>query len=250
MASATAPAGDVFDGYGSASPLKMNLPDVATCVFGVASAPILGCIALLRLPDWVVICAFVGVSALMVGLVPLLPLLPWVVRNTDFVAIMRRHLQRFAPLYFVAGPPAVVYFAMGGGLSIVALSGFRAIQVHLMHHQLDTFQQWEQHGLVAVLKGTEYVCSFVGAFVFAWIIRWARLPRFWFVILAVSLCVSAAYRTARHEPGQNRSVTSGPAILKSPEWMDALPVLIGMGALALRRRSTASATAANQREQA
>lgn len=226
----------------------MNLSLLTICALGGASAHSMGFVPLLPLPDWAALGALAGASALILGFVLLLPWLPWVARHTDFAAVTRRHLQRFAPLYFVAGPPAVVYFAMGGGLSIVALFAFDAIQVRFM--PLDTLQKWEQHGFVAVLKGTEYVCSFVGAFVFAWIIRWARLPRFWFVILAVSLCVSAAYRTARHEPGQSRSVTSGPAILKSPEWMDALPVLLGMGALALRRRSTASSTAANERETA
>lgn len=228
----------------------MSLFLLTTRALGGASASSLGLAPLLPLPDWAAFCALAGASVLILGFALLLPGLPWVARHTDFVAMTRRHLRRYAPLYFVAGPPAVVYFAMVGGLSIMAVYGFNAIHVHVMQHHLDTLQQWEQHGLITVLKGTEYVCSFIGALGFAWIIRWAGLPRFWFVILAVSLCMSAAYRTARHEQGRGRGVISGPAILMSPEWVDALPVLLGMGTLAFSRRSPSSSSTANERETA
>jgi hypothetical protein len=51
----------------------------------------------------------------------------------------------------------------------------------------------------------------------------------------VSLSVTAAYRTARHGPGTVSSFESGPQILLSPEWIDVIPVVLGLGLFLLQR---------------
>jgi hypothetical protein len=77
----------------------------------------------------------------------------------------------------------------------------------------------------------EWACSVVGAFGFAWLFRWLGLPRFWFVLLFLSLSVSAVYRTARLDPGP--VFGTGPAILMSPELIDVVPIAIGLALFAL-----------------
>src|SRR5690349_3620448 len=101
----------------------------------------------------------------------------WVARRSDLRAVTRRHLLRFAPFYLVAGPPAVTYFGMGGSLSIVTIICFGMVQGDLLGHSLARSELWGELGLLEWLHAAEYVCSFVGAFGFAWLIRWVGLPR-------------------------------------------------------------------------
>lgn len=153
----------------------------------------------------------------------------WLSRHTDFVAILRQHLHRYAPFYFVMVPPAVTYFAFCG-----AASGGAAI-LFFNSHSNDISQMYAnssqkyaiQHGLFTQFHWTEYTCSFLGTFGFAWLIRWVGLPRLWLAMLFVSMSVCAAYRTARVGSGPNFG--SGPEILRSPQWLDVIPVALGLG---------------------
>lgn len=144
----------------------------------------------------------------------------WVCRHTDIISVLRQHLRRFAPLYFVAGPSAITYLAVCGTASI------SSIEVFYLFHK-DTSQAYaNQHGVYTVLHWVEYTCSFVGALFFAWLIRWVGLSRLWTAMMFVSLSVCAAYRTARVGTGPNFG--SGPKILLSPQWLDAIPVVLGL----------------------
>jgi len=143
----------------------------------------------------------------------------WVCRHTDFLFVLRHHLRRFAPLYFVAGPSAITYLAVCGTASI------SSIEVFYLFHK-DTSQAYaNQHGVYPMLHWVEYTCSFVGALFFAWLIRWVGLSRSWTAMMLVSMSVCAAYRNARVGTGQNFG--SGPTILPSPQWLDAIPVILG-----------------------
>jgi len=143
----------------------------------------------------------------------------WVCRHTDFLFVLRQHLRRFAPLYFVAGPSAITYLAVCG-----AASSSLGPVYYLFHN--DYSQAYaNQHGLYTMFHWVEYTCSFVGALGFAWLIRWVGLSRLWTAMLFVSLSVCAAYRNAR--VGTGPMVSSGPTILLSPQWLDAIPVALG-----------------------
>lgn len=144
----------------------------------------------------------------------------WVCRHTDFLFVLRQHLQRFAPLYFVAGPSAITYLAICGMASI------GSIEIFYLFHK-DTSQAYaNRHGVYPMLHWVEYACSFVGALFFAWLIRWVGLSRLWTAMMLVSMSVCAAYRTARVGTGSNFG--SGPTILLSPQWLDAIPVILGL----------------------
>ena len=91
-----------------------------------------------------------------------------------------------------------------------------------------------------MFRAVEWGCSLAGGYGFAWLLRWLDVPRFWFVIVFLSLSVCAVYRTARLDPGP--AFGTGPAILLSPEVLDAVPVAAGMAIFAwhssrLERRS-------------
>ena len=77
----------------------------------------------------------------------------------------------------------------------------------------------------------------------AWTIRWVGLSWVWTGISVVSLSVSAAYRTARLDPGPNFS--TGPQILLSAEWLDAIPVILGLGLFLLQRTAPNKTDAGN-----
>lgn len=146
----------------------------------------------------------------------------WLSRHTDFVPILRRHLHRFAPFYFVVGPSAVIYLGVNGAAS----AGGELLFYHF-HHYHDYSQQFAiQHGLYTQFHWTEYTSSFLGTLGFAWLIRWVGLPRLWLAMLFVSMSVCAAYRTAR--VGSGPDVGSGPEILLSPQWLDVIPVALGL----------------------
>ena len=101
-----------------------------------------------------------------------------------------------------------------------------------------------QHGIFAVFHWIEYASSFLGAYVFARLIRWVGLSWIWTVITVVSLSVCAAYRTARLDPGPIFS--TGPQLLLSPEWLDAIPVILGLGLFLLQRGLTIKGAARSQ----
>lgn len=143
----------------------------------------------------------------------------WVCRHTDFLFVLRQHLRRFAPLYFVAGPSAITYLAVCG-----AASSSLGVVYYWFHN--DYSQAYANtHGLYTMFHWIEYTCSFAGALSFAWLIRWVGLSRLWTAMLLVSLSVCAAYRNAR--VGTGPMVSSGPTILLSPQWLDAIPVILG-----------------------
>lgn len=144
----------------------------------------------------------------------------WVCRHTDSLFVLRQHLRRFAPFYFVAGPSAITYLAVCGTASICS------IEVFYLFHK-DTSQAYaNQHGVYPMLHWVEYICSFVGALFFGWLIRWVGLSRSWTTMMLVSMSVCAAYRNARVGTGSNFG--SGPTILQSPQWIDAIPVILGL----------------------
>jgi hypothetical protein len=145
----------------------------------------------------------------------------WLFRYTDFVSILRQHLRRFAPFYFVIGPSAITYLCFCGAAS--------ASSVILFYKLPNNYSQEyaNQHGLYTLFHWIEYTCSFLGAFGFACLIRWVGLPRLWTAILFVSLSVCAAYRTAR--VGSGPDFEAGPEILLSPQWLDVIPVALGIG---------------------
>lgn len=146
--------------------------------------------------------------------------LPWLCRRTDFLPLLRHHLRRFAPLYFVAGPSAITYFAVCPSASLSILLLFYSTHNNISQNYA------EQHGLYTMFHWAELLCSFFGALFFAWLIRWVGLPRLWTAMLLVSMSVCAAYRTARVGTGPNYG--SGPEILLSPQWLDAIPVILGL----------------------
>ena len=153
--------------------------------------------------------------------------LPWLFRHTDFLFLLRGHLHRFAPLYFVAGPSAIIYFAVtpAACLSIGGLF----FSIHNNAIPINGSQAYaNQHGLYTLFHLAELGSSLVGALFFAWLIRWVGLSRIWTAMLFVSLSVCAAYRTAHVGTGTN--FRSGPEILLSPQWLDAVPVVLGLGA--------------------
>jgi len=163
--------------------------------------------------------------------------LPWLARRTDFLSITREHLLRFAPLYFVVGPSAITYFAVCGTVSAIA-----GLIFPLAHNNLSR-DYLIQHGILTMFHWIEYASSFLGAYVFAWLIRWVGLSWIWTGISVVSLSVSAAYRTARLDPGPNFG--TGPQILLSPEWLDAIPVILGLGLFLLQRTGPNKTDAGN-----
>lgn len=152
--------------------------------------------------------------------------MPWVARRTDFLSITREHLRRFAPIYFVVGPSAITYFAVCGTVSAIALLIFSFLHNNMSRDYVI------QNGIFTMFHWIEYASSFLGAYAFAWLIRWVGLSWVWISISVVSLAVSAAYRTARLDPGPNFS--TGPGILLSPEWLDAIPVILGLGLFLLQ----------------
>ena len=158
--------------------------------------------------------------------------LPLVARRTDFLSITREHLRRFAPLYFVAGPSAITYFAVGGTVSFIAAIIFLIVHA-VINHDHTVGDSITPQEIFTMFRWIEYACSFFGAYVFARLIWWVGLSWIWTVIAVVSLAVSAAYRTARQESGPNAS--TGPDILLSPEWLDAIPVFLGLGLFLLHR---------------
>lgn len=153
--------------------------------------------------------------------------LPWLARRTDFLSITREHLRRFAPLYFVVGPSAITYFAVCGTVSAIASIIF------VVAHNNALRDYVIQHGIFTMFHWIEYASSFLGAYVFSRLIRWVGLSWIWTVIAIVSLSVTAAYRTARLDPGPNFG--TGPQLLLSPEWLDAIPVILGLGLFLLQR---------------
>ena len=156
------------------------------------------------------------------GLIVLLFLasLPWICHHTDFLLVLRQHLRRFALLYLVAGPSTITYFAVCGAASASAATLFS------LSVKGPSQEYANQHGLYTIFHCIEYACSFVGALFFAWLIRWLGLPRLWTILLFVSMSVCAAYRTAR--VGTGPYLGTGPAILLSPQWLDAIPVILGL----------------------
>jgi hypothetical protein len=157
--------------------------------------------------------------------------LPWLARRTDFISITRGHLRRFAPLYFVVGPSALTYFAFCGTVSAIAASLFINTHGYTLY---DVPRDYIiQRGIFTMFHWIEYASSFLGAYAFARLLRWVGLSSVWIGISVVSLSVSAAYRTARLDPGPNFG--SGPQILLSPEWLDAVPVILGLGLFLLQR---------------
>lgn len=145
----------------------------------------------------------------------------WLSRRTDFVAILRQHLHRYAPFYFVVGPSAVTYLAFCG-----AVSSGGTILFSLRHDSISQ-EYANRHGMYTQLHWIEYMCSFLGTLGFAWLIRWVGLPRLWLGMLFVSMSVCATYRTAR--VGSGPDFASGPEILRSPQWLDVIPVALGLG---------------------
>ena len=151
--------------------------------------------------------------------------LPWLFRRTDFFPMLQQHLRRFAPLYFVIGPAAITYFAVCPTASMTLGEIFFRIHTDI---PINGSQQYaNEHGLYTLFHLAELGSSFLGALFFAWLIRWVGLSRLWTIMLFVSMSVCAAYRTAR--VGTDPSFGSGPQILLSPQWADAIPVVLGLG---------------------
>ena len=165
--------------------------------------------------------------------------LPMVARRTDFLSITRKHLRRFAPLYFVVGPSAITYFAVCGTVSAIATLIFAYAhddftRDYVIQHGIFTMRDYLiQHGIFTMFHWIEYASGFLGAYAFAWLIRWVGLSWVWTGISVVSLSVSAAYRTARLDPGPDFG--TGPQILLSPEWLDVIPVVLGLGLFLFQR---------------
>lgn len=145
--------------------------------------------------------------------------------RTDFLSRLSRHLRRWAPLYLVLGPPAVTYIIVCGFFSMCYAS------------QMDP---WLSAGLSreAIVKSRafrmfyviEWACSGAGGFLFAWLVRWLRLPAFWYGVVAASMSLTAAYRTAacRIDGTNGLGFGSGPEILEFPMLADAIPVVLGV----------------------
>ena len=152
------------------------------------------------------------------------------VRHTSFIFDLRRHLRRFAPLYLVAGPPAVTYLVVCGAASVVSTYLFFLFHIYfkgLSPENKETQQYANTHGIYTIFHCVEYGCSFFGALGFAWLIRWVGISRLWKALLIVSLSMCAAYRTTR--VGSGPEFGSGPEIVASPQWLDAIPVALGLG---------------------
>ena len=150
--------------------------------------------------------------------------LPWLFRRTDFLSMLRHHLRRFAPLYFVAGPSAITYFAVVPCASMLLLLRF----LYSTPNFVSVSPEYaNQHGLYTQFHLAELGFSFVGSLFFAWLIRWVGLSRLWTILLFVSMSVCAAYRTAR--VGTDLHPGTGPQILHSPQWFDAVPIVLGLG---------------------
>ena len=151
--------------------------------------------------------------------------LPWLSRHTDFLSMLRHHLRRFAPLYLVAGPAAITYFAVTPCAALTIEWIFFSIHKNVPFHGSQEYAN--QHGLYTLFHCAELLASFVGSLFFAWLIRWVGLSRLWTGMLFVSMSICAAYRTAR--VGTGPDFGSGPQILLSPQWLDAIPVVLGLG---------------------
>lgn len=168
----------------------------------------------------------------------------WLALRTDFLSRLSGHLRRWAPLYLVLGPPAVTYIIVCGFFSMC------------YHHQI---VPWFPAGLsrdaimasraFRMLYVIEWACSAAGGFLFAWLVRWLRLPAFWYGVVAASMSLTAAYRTAAcritevHEAHGIPGFGSGPEILETPMLVDAIPVVLGVGGFCLTARLLARLTA-------
>lgn len=149
----------------------------------------------------------------------------WLARRTDFLARLSRHLRRWAPLYLVLGPPAVTYILVCGFCSMVYhSSGIGPLDLSGMSRD-EMLSSSGFRGLYVI----EWACSAVGACMCAWLVRWLRLPAFWYGVIAASMSLTAVYRTAACRPNPYGSFDSGPEILLSPTLTDAIPVLVGLG---------------------
>lgn len=155
-------------------------------------------------------------------------MLPFVLRHTDFADLARKHLRRYAPLYLVIGPAAMTYVALCGTLSAWICMAWVSLLTD------GTREDIVQSGIFSMFRLTEWLCSFLGAYGFSWLLRWLAVPRFWMGILAISLSICAVYRTARLDPGP--VFRTGPGFVSSPELFDAVPVACGLGLFAWRSR--------------
>lgn len=166
---------------------------------------------------WLGVGAIVGVT-LMASL--------WLVSRTDFVTRFRRHLRRWAPIYLVLGPPAVTYIIVCGFCSLVYASQIMDRARFAAMPRQEIIKSSSFLGFYAI----EWACSVAGMFGFAWLVRWLRLPVFWYGVIAAAMSLTAVYRTARCESGPDGIgfYRSGPEFLLYPVPVDALPVISGL----------------------
>lgn len=166
----------------------------------------------------------------------------WLILRTDFVPRLAGHLRRWAPLYLVLGPPAVTYIIVCGFCSAVYVAEFIDPGSFRGMRREDILTSGGFFGLSVV----EWACSGAGAFAFAWLVRWLRLPAFWLAVSAATMSLTAVYRTAACRPLPD-GLSTGPEFLRHPTLRDAVPVLVGMGvflALTANRRWPSAAPSA------
>jgi hypothetical protein len=146
--------------------------------------------------------------------------------RTDFLSRLSRHLRRWAPLYLVLGPPSVTY--------IIACGFFSSCYASQCFFPPDLAGLSREAVMASVAFRMFYViewaCSAVGGFLFAWLVRWLRLPSFWYGVAAASMSLTAAYRTAacRIFGTDGLGFGSGPEILAVPMLADTIPVVLGV----------------------
>jgi hypothetical protein len=161
----------------------------------------------------------------------------WLIIRTDFAPRLAGHVRRWAPLYLVLGPPAVTYIIVCGFCSAVYVSEFLDPGSYRGMRREDILASGGFRGLSVV----EWACSGAGAFAFAWLVRWLRLPAFWLAVIVATMSLTAAYRTAACRPLPD-GLSTGPEFLLHPTLPDAIPVLVGMGLFlvmtATRRRGS------------
>jgi hypothetical protein len=145
---------------------------------------------------------------------------------------LERIIAGFPPLFTVIVSPLLTYFCICGALSSITA----------------TLLSWGSGGkpasagiFLGTMKLLEWLCSFIGPFVFSVFLLRLRLPLQCCLVLALSHALVAGYRTAKYivtrsDDGLIVRIESGPRILDRFDLVDGLVPLAAFAAVVLWHR--------------
>lgn len=128
-------------------------------------------------------------------------------------------IKKYPLVFLILFPPIATYIFICGAISALAFG---------LYFKIRPFENFMESEFLLMENSIEYICSFVMPFIYFLILKKNDFPFFWIFLITVMHMVFAGYRDPKLITNSSGNPESGPIILESFEFFDALFPLLSL----------------------